>query len=53
MIGLHRGWLAAAGATVVENVAIEISPLLALDSDQLASKIESGMRVTEATYFRA
>jgi len=52
MVRLHRGWLEAAGATVAGDVAVEISPLWALDGDQLTARIEPGLHVTEATYFR-
>jgi len=51
MAARHRRWLRQAGAEVAENVDVEISPLLALDAEQLAGKIEPGTRVTEPTYF--
>ena len=40
---IGREWLAAAGCAVPDDCAVEISPLQALDADELASKIASGM----------
>lgn len=51
MIAQHRRWLEQAGATVAENVPVEISPLYALDKEELAKKLPKGMRVEKATYF--
>ena len=51
MIAQHRRWLEAAGATVAENVPVEISPLYALDEEELARKLPKGTRVEKATYF--
>ena len=51
MIAQHRRWLEAAGATVAENVPVEISPLYALDEEELARKLPRGTRVEKATYF--
>jgi UDP-N-acetylglucosamine/UDP-N-acetylgalactosamine diphosphorylase len=50
MIDLHTGWLRQAGAEIDEGVAVEISPLLALDADELSGKIATGTRISEATY---
>ena len=52
MVALHTEWLRRAGAEVADGVEVEISPLFALDADELAEKIEAGTRVTEATYLR-
>jgi UDP-N-acetylglucosamine/UDP-N-acetylgalactosamine diphosphorylase len=52
MIAQHRRWLEAAGATVGENVPVEISPLFALDEEELARKLPKGTRVNKATYFK-
>lgn len=46
---MYRDWLRQAGAKVADNVAVEISPLLALDSEELATKIPADLRITEAT----
>ena len=51
MIDLHSKWLRRAGARVSERVPVEISPLYALDAEQLAEKVTPGTQVTEATYF--
>jgi UDP-N-acetylglucosamine/UDP-N-acetylgalactosamine diphosphorylase len=51
MIAQHARWLKQAGAEVSEGVPVEISPLLALDIDELAQKIPPGTRVTKPTYF--
>jgi len=51
MIAQHRRWLRHAGAQVPDDVPVEISPLFALDAEQLAGKIQPGTTVTEATYF--
>ncbi|NLF07863.1 MAG: UDPGP type 1 family protein [Pirellulaceae bacterium] len=51
MAALHREWLRAAGAEVADDVPVEISPLLALDAEQLAERIPLGTRIAEPTYF--
>ncbi len=51
MIALHTAWLRRAGVEVAEGVSVEISPLYALDADELAEKIAPKTRVTENTYF--
>ena len=52
MINLHRQWLEHAGAKVAEGVAVEISPLLAQDAEELEQRIEPGREVTQPTYFQ-
>jgi len=51
MVRVHSEWLRAAGAEVAPNIAVEISPLFALDAAELAGKIQPGLRVTKPTYF--
>jgi UDP-N-acetylglucosamine/UDP-N-acetylgalactosamine diphosphorylase len=51
MIAKHRRWLEKAGATVADNAPVEISPLYALDEEELAQKLPKGTRVEKATYF--
>jgi UDP-N-acetylglucosamine/UDP-N-acetylgalactosamine diphosphorylase len=51
MIVLHRRWLEQAGAHVADDIAVEISPLFALDADETAKKITRGTEVTSARYF--
>ncbi len=52
MIALHQSWLRQAGVEVADSVAVEISPLFALDAEEVAAKVQAGTRVTEPTYFR-
>lgn len=51
MIAVARDWLRRAGAEVAET-AVEISPLFALDAEELATRIRPGTRVATPTYFR-
>jgi len=51
MTHLHTEWLRRAGAEVAEGAAVEISPLVALDAEELAGKIRAGARIAEPTYF--
>jgi UDP-N-acetylglucosamine/UDP-N-acetylgalactosamine diphosphorylase len=37
---LYAGWLRSAGVAIAENAPVEISPLYALDAEQLAAKID-------------
>jgi UDP-N-acetylglucosamine/UDP-N-acetylgalactosamine diphosphorylase len=53
MISLHTAWLRQAGVEVAAEVPVEISPLLALDADELKAKVQSGMNVTGPRYFEA
>ncbi|HWB00737.1 MAG TPA: UTP--glucose-1-phosphate uridylyltransferase [Pirellulales bacterium] len=47
---LHRGWLAAAGAKVGEGVTVEISPLYALDAEEVARRVLPGQEFKVDTY---
>jgi UDP-N-acetylglucosamine/UDP-N-acetylgalactosamine diphosphorylase len=51
MIELYRSWLASAGVVVDEGIAVEISPLFALDAGEVAKKVAPGLRVTADRYF--
>jgi UDP-N-acetylglucosamine/UDP-N-acetylgalactosamine diphosphorylase len=51
MVALHRSWLAAAGAEIKQGAAVEISPLFALDEQELQLKIKSPMVIDRPTYF--
>ncbi len=51
MIALHRRWLEGAGATVAPQVAVEISPLFAVDAAETARKVAAGTKVTSSRYF--
>ena len=40
-----------AGAEVADDVAVEISPLFALDANELSTKLPPGERITKPAYF--
>jgi UDP-N-acetylglucosamine/UDP-N-acetylgalactosamine diphosphorylase len=50
MLNQHRRWLEAAGAVVDAEANIELSPLYALDADDLAAKIQRGQRFDKSQY---
>ena len=47
---LHRQWLREAGVEVADGIAVEISPLLALDAEELRGKVDPGLKITAPTY---
>jgi UDP-N-acetylglucosamine/UDP-N-acetylgalactosamine diphosphorylase len=51
LLRLHRDWLRAAGAIVDDQTPVEVSPLFALDADELRAKVQPGARLTEPTFF--
>jgi UDP-N-acetylglucosamine/UDP-N-acetylgalactosamine diphosphorylase len=51
LLKLHRGWLGEAGAILDDQATVEISPLFALDANELRAKVKPGTRVASATYF--
>ncbi len=51
MMAQHRRWLRQAGAELSEDVPVEISPLFALDAEELAQKIAPGTIVAQPTFF--
>jgi UDP-N-acetylglucosamine/UDP-N-acetylgalactosamine diphosphorylase len=51
IIAVHRDWLARAGANVAAGIAVEISPLFALDASEVATKITPGVAINGPTYF--
>jgi len=51
MVSVHRQWLAEAGAKVSEHARVEISPLWALDAEQVKERQRPGMVVDEDWYF--
>ena len=53
MIAQHAQWLTAAGAEVAETAPVEISPLFALDADDVAAKVHRGARFDKPTYLAA
>jgi UDP-N-acetylglucosamine/UDP-N-acetylgalactosamine diphosphorylase len=50
MIDQHRRWLNAAGTKVAEGVAVEISPLWALDAAGVAEHRDRPKSIDEPTY---
>jgi UDP-N-acetylglucosamine/UDP-N-acetylgalactosamine diphosphorylase len=52
MVSLHTDWLKKAGVEVAEGTPVEISPLSALDAQELAEKVAPGWKIREATYLR-
>ncbi len=51
MIALHGDWLRAAGVEVAPGVAVEISPLVALDATQATERLAGKTRIAEPTVF--
>lgn len=51
MIALYRQWLEAAGAKVAPGTPVEISPLFALDQEDVKAKIKPGVTIDKPTYF--
>lgn len=47
MIALHRQWLQEAGAIVLDGVPVEISPLVAVEAEDLQGLVPQGLRITE------
>lgn len=50
MFAQHRRWLEAARASVAERANIEISPLFALDAQEVAEKIETERKFSDSEY---
>ena len=50
MIAQHRKWLAAVGTRVAEGVAVEISPLWALDAEGVAARSDRPTTIDTPTY---
>ncbi len=49
MMALHRRWLKQAGLDVPGDLAVEISPLFALDADELRARV-GGIEIREGLY---
>ena len=47
LMALHRQWLRQAGATLADDIPVEISPLVALDANDLLGRIAPGTTLTE------
>src|SRR5262249_30744441 len=52
LLALHRKWLSAAGAQIVSQAPVEISPLFALDAAELRRKIKPGTTFVQPTYLQ-
>lgn len=52
MIALHTAWLRAAGARLAAGVPVEISPLYALDAEDVRQKFRPGSEITARLYLR-
>jgi UDP-N-acetylglucosamine/UDP-N-acetylgalactosamine diphosphorylase len=52
LLRLHRAWLRTAGAQVDDATPIEISPLFALDAEEVRAKIKSGTQFAGPTVLR-
>ena len=52
ILALHRGWLQTAGAVVPDGVRVEIHPDWALDADEVARRVEPGLKFETDTYLR-
>ncbi|QEG37040.1 UTP--glucose-1-phosphate uridylyltransferase [Bythopirellula goksoeyrii] len=50
MLAQHKRWLTAAGAEVAPGVDVEISPLFALDAEQVVERIKPGQRFEKSQY---
>lgn len=51
MVQLHAKWLRRAGATVLESVPVEISPLWALDEQQVRERVRLPLVIDQPTFF--
>jgi UDP-N-acetylglucosamine/UDP-N-acetylgalactosamine diphosphorylase len=52
MINLHKNWLRGAGVNVPSGLKVEVSPLFALDKEELMSKLKGTIQSIEKdTYF--
>ncbi len=52
MTALHTSWLEKAGVKVKAQTPVEISPLFALDEQEVSRKMSAGRSVDAPTYFR-
>ncbi|MCS7269918.1 MAG: UDPGP type 1 family protein [Gemmataceae bacterium] len=52
ILALHRRWVESCGVQVEGNPAVEISPLLAMDAEELAQRLPSGYRLSGPLYLR-
>ena len=50
LLNQHRRWLEAAGAEVPPGVHVEISPLFALDAEEVAKRVKPGTKFEKSQY---
>lgn len=50
LLNQHRRWLEAAGAKVAPGVHVEISPLFALDAEEVAKRVKPGTKFEKSEY---
>lgn len=50
LLNQHRRWLEAAGAEVAPGVHVEISPLFALDAQEVAKRVKPGTKFEKSHY---
>jgi UDP-N-acetylglucosamine/UDP-N-acetylgalactosamine diphosphorylase len=50
MIAQYRNWLEAAGTRIADNTPVEISPLWALDAEQVAARPDRPATINKPTY---
>lgn len=53
MVAQHRQWLESAGARVAADVAVEISPLWAVDAEGVAARADRPASIDRPTYLRS
>jgi UDP-N-acetylglucosamine/UDP-N-acetylgalactosamine diphosphorylase len=51
MVALAARWLHDAGVEVSAHAKLEVSPLFALDAEELRAKVKAGSRIERDTYF--
>ena len=49
---LHRGWLEAAGVSIMPDVKVEIHPAWALDADEVREKVGNECKISFDTFLR-
>ena len=52
MVTVYRHWLQTIGVEIADNVAVEISPLFAIDPNQLRERVTEGMSIKTDTYLQ-
>lgn len=50
LMAQHRQWLRRAGVEIADDVLVEISPLVALEPDDLCGRLPPGLKITSPLY---